>query len=230
MSGTSDAAGVRRRALIALVGLPATALALSAGATQFIAWKLNYDPVLGHPVVGHAYWPWQAIQWWMSPWEPQVDPTFTMVKLALGGLVGLSLMAAVSSKRRQPVKHPDIHGTAHYLTEKEVRATGLLPDPKTPRPGIIVGGWTDRNGGLRYLVHAGIEHALCIGPTRSGKTAGVLIPTLLTWPGSCVVYDPKGELYQRTAAWRQQEARNIVLRFAPADLDNTVGWKSFRPS
>src|ERR1700712_3574408 len=86
MSGTADAAGVRQRARIALFGLPATALTLSAAATQFIAWRLNYDPILGHPVVAHAYWPWRSVQWWMSPWEPTQELTFTMVKLALGGI------------------------------------------------------------------------------------------------------------------------------------------------
>ncbi len=222
-----DPAGVRRRALTALVGLPVTALILASAATQFIAWQLNYDPVLGHPVIAHVYWPWKSMEWWMLPWELQADSTFTLVKFGLGAVVGLGLMAAVSNKRRQPVKHPDIHGTAHHLTEKEVRKTGLLPDPKSPLPGIIVGGWTNKQGALHYLVHTGVEHALCLGPTRSGKTAGVLVPTLLSWPGSCVVYDPKGELWQRTAAWRQKEAGNVVMRFAPADLVNTVRWNPF---
>jgi len=123
--------------------------------------------------------------------------------------------------------HPGLHGTAHHLTEQDVRATGLLPNPKKPRPGIVVGGWTDRKGTLRYLVHSGREHALCLGPTRSGKTAGVLIPTLLTYPHSVVIYDPKGELYARTAGWREREAGNTIIRFAPADAENTARWNPF---
>ena len=227
MSDISDADGVRRRALIALVGLPTAALVLSAAATQFIAWSLDYDPLLGHPVAAHAYWPWRAVQWWLSPWEPEIDQTFTLVKFGLGGIVGLGLLAATNSKRRRPVKYTDIHGTAHHLTEKEIRATGLLPHPSNPRPGIIVGGWTDKRGALRYLVHTGADHALCVGPTRSGKTQATLLPSLLSWPHSAIVYDPKGELWQRSAGWRAKEAANVVMRFAPADLDNTVHWNPF---
>jgi type IV secretion system protein VirD4 len=224
---TTDTDGVRRRALIALVGLPASALALSAAATQFIAWKLNYDRILGPPVIERVYWPWRAVEWSLAPWEPVFDQTFTLAKLGLGGVLGLVLMGAMKAKSRKPVKHPTLHGSAHHLTEGEVRATDLLPDPRNPRPGIIVGGWTDRRGHLRYLMHAGVDHALCLGPTRSGKTASVLIPTLLTWPFSLVVYDPKGELWQRTAGWRQKEAGNIVMRFAPADVNDTIRWNPF---
>ena len=35
-----------------------------------------------------------------------------------------------------------------------------------------------------YLRHDGPEHVLCFAPTRSGKGVGLVIPTLLTWPGS----------------------------------------------
>jgi Type IV secretory system Conjugative DNA transfer len=34
---------------------------------------------------------------------------------------------------------------------------------------------------------------LCFAPTRSGKGVGLVVPTLLTWPGSCIVHDIKGE-------------------------------------
>ena len=30
-------------------------------------------------------------------------------------------------------------------------------------------------------------------PTRSGKGVGLVVPTLLTWPGSAIVHDIKGE-------------------------------------
>ena len=34
-----------------------------------------------------------------------------------------------------------------------------------------------------YLRHDGPEHVLCFAPTRSGKGVGLVVPTLLTWPG-----------------------------------------------
>jgi type IV secretory pathway TraG/TraD family ATPase VirD4 len=37
------------------------------------------------------------------------------------------------------------------------------------------------------------EHVLCFAPTRSGKGVGLVVPTLLVWPGSAIVHDIKGE-------------------------------------
>ena len=41
-----------------------------------------------------------------------------------------------------------------------------------------------------------------MAPTRSGKGVGLVIPTLLTWPGSAVIHDLKGENWALTAGWR----------------------------
>lgn len=46
------------------------------------------------------------------------------------------------------------------------------------------------------------RHTMIVAPTRSGKTAGVIIPTLYTYPGTVVVIDPKSELYAKTAKAR----------------------------
>ena len=48
-------------------------------------------------------------------------------------------------------------------------------------------------GATHYLRHDGPEHVLCFAPTRSGKGVGLVVPTLLTWPGSAIVHDIKGE-------------------------------------
>src|SRR3546814_7042086 len=52
-----------------------------------------------------------------------------------------------------------------------------------------------------YLRHDGPEHVLCFAPTRSGKGVGLVVPTLLTWPGSAIVHDIKGENWQLTAGF-----------------------------
>jgi type IV secretion system protein VirD4 len=216
---------VRRRARNVLVGLPLTALTIGVASTQFVAWQLRYDPVLGPPVVGRVYWPWRALQWWQAPWEPSATKTFTWVGLGLATVSCIVLLALSRTLRKHPRKHLDVHGTARFATESDVRDSGLLPPRGQPaRAGIIVGGWMHANGALSYLTHIGRTHVLCLGPTRSGKTQSTMVPTLLTWPGSAIVYDPKGELYQQTAAWRQREGGNRVMRFAPAELENTIAW------
>jgi type IV secretion system protein VirD4 len=66
-----------------------------------------------------------------------------------------------------------------------------------------------------YLRHDGPEHVLCFAPTRSGKGVGLVVPTLLTWPGSAIVHDIKGENWQLTAGWRSRFGR--VLLFDPTN-------------
>ena len=46
------------------------------------------------------------------------------------------------------------------------------------------------------------RHMLTIGGTRAGKNRSLLIPNLLTWPGSALIIDPKGTNAAVTAARR----------------------------
>lgn len=56
---------------------------------------------------------------------------------------------------------------------------------------------------------------LTIAPTRSGKGKTTIIPNLLRYQGSCVVLDPKGELFEATSKWRS--TLGPVYRIAPLD-------------
>ena len=92
----------------------------------------------------------------------------------------------------------------------EVKAAGLL-DPD----GVVLGRY-DRE----YLRHDGPEHVLCFAPTRSGKGVGLVVPTLLTWPGSAIVHDIKGENWQLTAGFRARHGR--VLLFDPTNPNSSA--------
>ena len=63
-----------------------------------------------------------------------------------------------------------------------------------------------------YLRHDGPEHVLCFAPTRSGKGVGLVVPTLLTWPGSSIVHDIKGENWTLTAGFRSRYGRVLQIR------------------
>jgi type IV secretion system protein VirD4 len=80
----------------------------------------------------------------------------------------------------------------------------LVPD------GVVLGRFE-----RYYLRHDGPEHVLCFAPTRSGKGVGLVVPTLLTWPGSVVVDDIKGENFKLTAGWCSRFGR--ALLFDPTD-------------
>jgi type IV secretion system protein VirD4 len=56
---------------------------------------------------------------------------------------------------------------------------------------------------------------LCFAPTRSGKGVGLVVPSLLTWPGSAIVHDIKGENWTLTAGFRSRHGR--VLLFDPTN-------------
>ena len=53
---------------------------------------------------------------------------------------------------------------------------------------------------------------------RSGKGIGTVIPTLLAWRASALVYDIKKELWTLTAGWRRQFSR--CWRFEPTARDS----------
>ncbi|MBL27694.1 MAG: conjugal transfer protein TraG, partial [Rhodospirillaceae bacterium] len=90
-------------------------------------------------------------------------------------------------------------------TRKEAERAGLFE----PR-GVFLGR-LNRD----YLRHDGPEHVMAFAPTRSGKGVGVVIPTLLSWTGSAVIHDIKGENWQLTAGWRQRFSH--CLLFNPTD-------------
>jgi type IV secretion system protein VirD4 len=72
--------------------------------------------------------------------------------------------------------------------------------------GIFLGQWKRRLGRRMLIRDCGQTHVAGIAPTRSGKGANMVIPTLLTWPDSICVLDLKGENYQRSAGRRKQMA------------------------
>jgi type IV secretion system protein VirD4 len=60
----------------------------------------------------------------------------------------------------------------------------------------------------------------CYVSPRSCKGVGLVVPTLLTWPGSAIVHDIKGENWTLTAGWRARFGR--VLLFDPTNADSAA--------
>jgi type IV secretion system protein VirD4 len=55
---------------------------------------------------------------------------------------------------------------------------------------------------LGFIRHRGDGAVLVFGPMGSGKGTGIVLPNLLTYPGACIVTDPKGENLAVTGRWR----------------------------
>ena len=81
------------------------------------------------------------------------------------------------------------------------------------KDAMVLERWTAGTAG--YLRHNGREHVLCFAPALSGKGVGLIVPSLLTWLGSAIVHDIKGENWQLTAGWRARCSR--VLLFDPTN-------------
>jgi type IV secretion system protein VirD4 len=192
-------------------------------ATQTAAAMLSYAALLGHPIarlplIGPLYAPW-AILIWTWKWRNVAAasaffakalhlfeyPSIAAAVLAMGAV----RLARIGSSRVH-----DLHGSAHWATARELKATGL----RDAESGVYVGAW---HGGRRahYLRDGGPAHVLVFAPTRSGKGSGIVVPTLLDWPESVVVHDIKGENWALTAGYRQRNLGNLCFRFDPTCTD-----------
>lgn len=112
---------------------------------------------------------------------------------------------------------PPVHGSARWATAADLRSVELLkPREQFDHPSsLLLGVLTDSQGTPHGQVQwDGEGHLMTVAPTRSGKSTTVIIPNLVRYQGSCIVLDPKGELYAQTAQWRRTNV-GPVYRIAP---------------
>jgi type IV secretion system protein VirD4 len=129
---------------------------------------------------------------------------------ASGGLISIAVAIGMSVWRAREAKNVATYGSARWATVREARNAGLIgPD------GVVLGKLSSD-----YLRHDGPEHVLCFAPTRSGKGVGLVVPTLLTWPGSSIVHDIKGENWELTSGFRARHGR--VLLFDPTNAESAA--------
>lgn len=159
--------------------------------------------LLGITHQGHLEWN----TWWQylhALDQPQLAPYAFKIKLA--AYVGFGLPLAVWLLLLYPLLKPKrraLHGDARFANHHDLAAAGLLKDDPL---GIVIG---KSRGHLLRL--GGQQHVILTAPTRSGKTAGVAIPVLLTYEGSVVALDIKGELYATTSGWRQAQGQAVYV-------------------
>ncbi|MGP0104049.1 conjugal transfer protein TraG [Rhodoblastus sp.] len=185
------------------------------GATEWVAWRLAFQPELGQPwfkVLGFPFYVPPAFFWWWYGYDAYAPSIFVegAYIAASGGLIAAAVAIGMSVWRAREASRIETYGSARWAEMEEVKAAGLLgPD------GVVLGRYTDE-----YLRHDGPEHVLCFAPTRSGKGVGLVIPSLLTWPGSAIVHDIKGENWQLTAGFRAKHGR--VLLFDPTNAKSSA--------
>lgn len=180
------------------------------GATEWVAWRLAFQPELGRPwfrVLGFPFYLPPSFFWWWYGFDAYAPSIFVEGAFiaAFGGFACVAVAIGMSVWRAREAKKVETYGSARWADKQEVKATGLLGSD-----GVVLGRFDGA-----YLRHDGPEHVLCFAPTRSGKGVGLVVPSLLTWPSSAVVHDIKGENWQLTAGFRAMHGR--VLLFDPTN-------------
>ncbi len=179
-------------------------------ATQWAAAMLAYQPQLGPPwfTLGELplYRPWALFGWWYH-YEAYAPDVFDRAGALAGasGFLGCAAAVAGSLWRARQSSLVTTYGSARWASEAEMTAAGLFRDS-----GLFLGSLRGA-----YLRHDGPEHVMAFAPTRSGKGVGLVVPTLLSWTGSAVIHDIKGENWELTAGWRSRFSH--CLLFNPTD-------------
>jgi type IV secretion system protein VirD4 len=200
---------------VALAGLQAATQALAALTNLYASDRSFFG----------FYAPWRLLLSG-TRWYQTVPNAIECAALAgLGAVLASIIALAVLQSQSRLRKNHWTHGSAHWASESEIRATGLLPRRSwlpwrrddLHKAALYVGALVDRFGNIRYLRHRGNEHSIVVGPTRSGKTLGPILMNLLSWPYSMFVLDIKGELHLLTSGWRKLWARNKIIKWEPTD-------------
>jgi len=122
----------------------------------------------------------------------------------------------------------NLYGTARLATKKDIVENGML---KTE--GVVCGELNNaivkankKNDGsislklvhpAPLICHPGKLNTLLLAQTGAGKGVSFIIPTILYYLHSMIIYDPKSENYNFTAKYRSKFS--TVLKFAPCSYE-----------
>ncbi|EPF46069.1 hypothetical protein HMPREF1222_02159 [Treponema vincentii F0403] len=206
--------------------------------TQVFARLMRYNPHIvryplfrfpsGYPVYNPFVYFGCFIKYFLRPGFDVY--LFRSIKPALIGTaiaIGFIILYVIRSLRQKEVY---LYGTARWATKKDLKNAGMFRET-----GVVCGQTADAkisaeynakddavrlktiSEGKKLLCHSGKTNTLCLAPTRSGKGVSVIIPTLLNYPHSVIVFDPKGENWNITAGFRKQFSH--CLKFSPISRD-----------
>ncbi|MQU92891.1 type IV secretory system conjugative DNA transfer family protein [Sinorhizobium meliloti] len=171
----------------------------------FVVWMLGYGlglqlfykdgRILEATITSNPFAPIQ--QFWHYKTSPALQ------KVALGSMVPALLVAGL-------IAYMGLKPTSSPLGDAAFQDMAALRRGKWFRKQGHIFGRIGRN----ILRTKDDRHHLIIGPTRSGKGAGYVIPNALMHEGSMIVTDLKGEVFKATAGYRRQNGSQVFL-FAP---------------
>lgn len=115
---------------------------------------------------------------------------------------------------------PTTFGSSRWADWEDLIEHDVLGDK-----GILIGNPIDC-AVQEVFSYKGDRHLLTVAPTRSGKGTTQIVPNLLTYPGSVIVVDPKGENAKITAQARRDMGQEVII----SDPWNIAQIEGFEPS
>ena len=112
---------------------------------------------------------------------------------------------------RRSRKKPGPRRTLSKILPDDGSALFLGWDGTDHKPSIGFKPTVSSAAARTALTYDGDGHLLTVAPTGAGKGVGAIIPALLTYPGSIIVTDIKGENYQVTARHRREMGQQVVV-------------------
>jgi type IV secretion system protein VirD4 len=120
----------------------------------------------------------------------------------------------------------DLLGSANWSTDPGHWRGEQLGKAGTPLDGhfLLLGESQQALGNLH--VRAPRQHMISLAATRSGKGVSLIIPNLLTYAGSVLVVDPKGENAWITAPYRRDVLKQHTVILDPwGEVNHSYGSK-----
>lgn len=179
-----------------------------------------------------------AIGMWLGGYGPrkrrraetrrEIDATLATGLPTAETALGRKAHAVAEAEQETLANPPPVHGSARWANRDDVEA---MIEPDAPTLGtrdIWLGNLVenDRDTALP-LVARYPGHILTVAGTGQGKSATQIVANLLTYGGSTIVLDPKGELYDLTAATRRQYGP--VHRLAPYAAEGGLPTDHYNP-
>lgn len=182
---------------------------LGAGAlvlSQYLAgyaflWSVGADPRAATPLTIARY------AYYFS------DRADIALRLKVTSAIGVLLIVVAALPALLPRKRA-LHGNAAFATPSEMAHAGLFSTS-----GFYLG-----RVGRRDLVLGGQQGVLLSAPPRSDKGTAIVIPNLLTWPGSVVCLDLKIENWTMSAGYRQRCGQDVFLFDPLNEVGDTACW------
>lgn len=127
-------------------------------------------------------------------------------------IVVMGLAAAFSGKS----KVDKLYGDARFSTDAEIAKADMFykPDRQAKWPAVLLG-----KKGNRYIADYSQEYTTLSAEPGAMKGVSFVIPNLLTYDHSMIVFDPKTENFSITAGYRHAEMGQEVYQFSPDNRD-----------